>query len=459
MGVTTYTDEYTSPIPPCRLFKALVLDADILVPKLMPDALKSIDTIQGGQIISVRNRVDEVDDENYVYNYTLIEGDASVMEKVEFISYEVKFEATPEGGSKNRMVSKYHTKGDIVLNEEDMISGREKALGMYKVVEAYLLQNPDVTPERMFKALILDAHNLCPKLMFSSIKSIEFLEGEGEVGTIKQINFTEASPMRYAKHRIDALDKENLMCRYTFIESDAAEHLLDKLEYITYDVKFEGYGRGGCICHLTSEYKAKDGIQIKEEDIELGKDRAIGMYEVLEAYLMAHPHHPFTISLHIMGVTSISQEFLCPIAPSRMFKALIIDSKNLIPKLLPQFIASVEVTQGDGGAGSIEQVNFTEGSHFKYVKHRIDELDQGNFVCKYTMIEGDALGDKLESIGYEVKFEAASDGSSICKMTSNYNTIGEAEVKEEEIIAGKNSAMGIYKVVETYLLENPNVYS
>ncbi|KAL6186018.1 hypothetical protein ACLB2K_042140 [Fragaria x ananassa] len=86
------------------------------------------------------------------------------------------------------------------------------------------------------------------------------------------------------------------------------------------------------------------------------------------------------------------------------------------------------------------------GSHFQYVKHRIDELDQDNYVCKYTMIEGDALGDKLESIGYEVKFEAASDGSSICKMTSNYNTIGEAEVKEEEIIAGKNSAMGIYKI-------------
>ncbi|XP_061994533.1 major allergen Pru ar 1-like [Rosa rugosa] len=159
MGVTTYTDEYTSPIPPCRLFKALVLEADILVPKLMPEALKSIDTIQGdgragsikqinfaegSQIISVRNRVDEVDDENYVYNYTLIDGDISVMEKLEFISYEVKFEATPEGGSKNKMVSKYHTKGDIVLNEEDIKAGREKALGMYKVVEAYLLQNPDI---------------------------------------------------------------------------------------------------------------------------------------------------------------------------------------------------------------------------------------------------------------------------------------------------------------------------
>ncbi|CAL2226859.1 unnamed protein product [Prunus armeniaca] len=159
-------------------------------------------------------------------------------------------------------------------------------MGFTKVSQKFVTQ---VTPERMFKALVLDAHNICPKLMFSSIKSIDFVEGEGEVGTIKQINFTEASPMRYVKHRIDALDKEALSCTYTFIETDADNSLLEKLEYITYDVKFEGYGRGGCICNLTSTYKAKDDIHIKEEDIELGKDRAIGMYEVLEAYLMAHP--------------------------------------------------------------------------------------------------------------------------------------------------------------------------
>ena len=48
-----------------------------------------------------------------------------------------------------------------------------------------------VSPERMFKALILDSNNICPKLMFSSIKSIEYIEGDGDVGSIKQINFTE----------------------------------------------------------------------------------------------------------------------------------------------------------------------------------------------------------------------------------------------------------------------------
>ncbi len=61
-------------------------------------------------------------------------------------------------------------------------------MGVTKISQSFATQ---VTPERMFKALILDSHNICPKLMFSSIKSIEFIQGEGEVGSIKQINFTE----------------------------------------------------------------------------------------------------------------------------------------------------------------------------------------------------------------------------------------------------------------------------
>ncbi|PON88218.1 Bet v I type allergen [Trema orientale] len=160
-----------------------------------------------------------------------------------------------------------------------------------------------------------------------------------------------------------------------------------------------------------------------------------------------------------MGVTSLNQEFPCPIAPARMFKALIVDSNKVIPKLLPQFIASVDVLQGNGGPGTIEQVNFTEASPFKFVKHRLDELDQDNFFCKYSMIEGDPLGDKLESIDYEVKFEAAADGGCVCKMTSKYNAIGDSAVNEEQIKEGKENALAIYKVVESYLLQNPDVYA
>lgn len=93
------------------------------------------------------------------------------------------------------------------------------------------------------------------------------------------------------------------------------------------------------------------------------------------------------------------------------------------------------------------------------MKNRLDELDQDNFFCKYSMIEGDPLGDKLASIDYEVKFEAAADGGCVCKMTSEYNTIGDYTLNEEKINEGKENAMAIYKVVESYLLQNPDVYA
>ena len=64
-----------------------------------------------------------------------------------------------------------------------------------------------------------------------------------------------------------------------------------------------------------------------------------------------------------MGITTFTQEFTAPIAPSRMFKALILDSHNLIPKIAPQGIKSIEFIEGDGGVGSIKQTNFADGNY------------------------------------------------------------------------------------------------
>ncbi|MBA0869906.1 hypothetical protein Goshw_005118 [Gossypium schwendimanii] len=141
MGVNSYSDEYSSTIPPARLFKALILDSHNLIPKLMPLAIQSIE-ISGSQVKFIKNRVDELDEKNFWFKYSLIEGDG-MMDKLEKITYEVKFESTTDGGSLNKMTSTYYTKGDFVLTEEEIKAGKEKALGMYKVVEAYLLQNPD----------------------------------------------------------------------------------------------------------------------------------------------------------------------------------------------------------------------------------------------------------------------------------------------------------------------------
>ncbi|KAG2697542.1 hypothetical protein I3760_07G111300 [Carya illinoinensis] len=161
-----------------------------------------------------------------------------------------------------------------------------------------------------------------------------------------------------------------------------------------------------------------------------------------------------------MCVTIFTQEFSTSVSPTKLFNALILDSHNLVPKLVPQSIKSIEFIQGDGGLGSIKQTNFPEGSYFKYLKHKIDDLDADNLMCKFTLIEGGVLGDKLESISYEVKMEASGSGSgSVCKMTSHNHTKGEFVIKEGGINDGKDKALGLYKLVEEYLLANPNVYA
>ena len=96
------------------------------------------------------------------------------------------------------------------------------------------------------------------------------------------------------------------------------------------------------------------------------------------------------------------------------------------------------------------------GSRFKFVKYKIDEIDENNCTCRYSLIDGDMLGDKLETIKYEVKFEASGEGS-VCKSSSHYHTKGDIELKDEDIQAGKDKALAAYKVVEDHLAANPSV--
>ncbi|PIN13408.1 hypothetical protein CDL12_13977 [Handroanthus impetiginosus] len=160
-----------------------------------------------------------------------------------------------------------------------------------------------------------------------------------------------------------------------------------------------------------------------------------------------------------MAITTFTEEHSSPIPPARIFKASIVDSHNLIPKLMPQAIKSIEIVQGDGGAGSIKQINFAEGSPFKYVKYHVDELNEETFTYGYTLVEGDSMDDKLEKITYNVKFEQSSDGGSISKVTSKYYTTGDFTLKEEEVKAGKERVLAMYKAVEAFLIENPDAYA
>ncbi|KAL8204841.1 hypothetical protein R6Q57_010464 [Mikania cordata] len=155
-----------------------------------------------------------------------------------------------------------------------------------------------------------------------------------------------------------------------------------------------------------------------------------------------------------MGIFTYTDEYTSPVLPARIFKASIVDSHNLMPKLLPDVIKSIDIVEGDGGVGSIKQINYARG----FTKHKIDELDENTFTYKYTLIEGNVISDKIEKVCYDIKFEGSADGGSISKMTTTIYTHGDFEIKEEELKAGKEKVMGLYKVVEAYLIKNPDSY-
>lgn len=96
----------------------------------------------GDKIKHLKHRIDAIDQENLTYNYAVIEGDGA-LEKVDSISHEIKFEAIEEGGCKTKNVTKYLPKPGVEVKEEDFKAAREEGLALLKVVDAYLVANPE----------------------------------------------------------------------------------------------------------------------------------------------------------------------------------------------------------------------------------------------------------------------------------------------------------------------------
>lgn len=61
------------------------------------------------------------------------------------------------------------------------------------------------------------------------------------------------------------------------------------------------------------------------------------------------------------GGLTFTEEFTSPVAAGKLFKALVLDSDNLLPKILPQAFKSIEIVEGNGGPGTIKKLTFAEG--------------------------------------------------------------------------------------------------
>ncbi|KAG9459521.1 hypothetical protein H6P81_004029 [Aristolochia fimbriata] len=157
-----------------------------------------------------------------------------------------------------------------------------------------------------------------------------------------------------------------------------------------------------------------------------------------------------------MVAGSVTGEFASPIATARIWKAGVREAHLLLPKLLPQVITSIEILEGDGGAGTIKKLTLAEGG---YVKDRVEVMDDEKYLFKYSAIEGGSLlGAKVSSLQFELTIEASPGGGSISKLKVDYDAIDGATGVEEEVAKVKEGVTGMVKAVEAYLLAHPEAY-
>ncbi|KAG6431425.1 hypothetical protein SASPL_109504 [Salvia splendens] len=113
-------------------------------------------------------------------------------------------------------------------------------------------------------------HRLQPEMQLRC--TIEFeARGDGGVGSVTLVTFAEGSDMKPAKHKIVELDEENHVFKYNLIEGGI---LGEDLESVSYILKFDKGGDGGCVIKIASTCHPKkdDHDHGIKEIIEKGKE-------------------------------------------------------------------------------------------------------------------------------------------------------------------------------------------
>ncbi|KAJ4825358.1 hypothetical protein Tsubulata_046197 [Turnera subulata] len=269
MGAFSYETEVTSTVAPCRLFKALVIDQGAIIPKVAPQAFKSIETLEG-------------------------DGGPGSIKQINFADAKMFKVFVFDGMVPKLLPQDFES---VVTLEGDGGPGTIKQVNFGKakfnmgVVTLELETTTKISPAKMFEVLVYDGHNIIPKLLPEDFESIVTLEGDGGPGTIKQelrnipVN-SSGGGFKYVKERIDRVDKDNLFFSQTVSEGDA---LTDKFEKITVEYKFEASPGGGSICKNSKTFYTIGDLEIKEDIVKVNKDRFMAIFHGIEASLLENP--------------------------------------------------------------------------------------------------------------------------------------------------------------------------
>ncbi|KAJ9546405.1 hypothetical protein OSB04_018948 [Centaurea solstitialis] len=140
-----------------------------------------------------------------------------------------------------------------------------------------------VSAPKLFKAF-LDFRNLAPKVEPESFKTIDFVKGDGGVGTVQETTFVDGSK---TKLTIDAIDHNNLSLTTTIFEGG---EWMQNLESATYQAKFVPEANQGSTYKVSSVYKCKDPAKFTQENAKFADEYTKKTFKAIEAYIIANPN-------------------------------------------------------------------------------------------------------------------------------------------------------------------------
>ncbi|KAJ4764479.1 Major allergen Mal d 1 [Rhynchospora pubera] len=141
-----------------------------------------------------------------------------------------------------------------------------------------------VPAPRLFKAAMMDWHNLAPKLASDKIVSAAAVEGDGSAGSVRQFNFAPGMPFSHVKERLDFIDIEKFEVKSSLIEGGGIGTHVESASSHTIFVPKDG----GCVVKVVGTYKPLPGANA-EEEAERVKGSIIGIIKTAEGYLLANP--------------------------------------------------------------------------------------------------------------------------------------------------------------------------
>ncbi|KAF3322736.1 pathogenesis-related protein 1-like protein [Carex littledalei] len=141
-----------------------------------------------------------------------------------------------------------------------------------------------VPAPRLFKAAVMDWHNLGPKIASDKIVSAAPAEGDGGIGSTRQFNFAPGMPFSYVKERLDFIDVEKFEVKSSLVEGGGIGTHVESASSDTAFVPKDG----GCVVKVVGSYKPVPGANA-EEEAERVKASFVGIIKTAEAYLLANP--------------------------------------------------------------------------------------------------------------------------------------------------------------------------